>query len=113
VWCTKYRKLILTFKKDITTILQDICQQYRWTIKALVIILDHIHLFITAPPFDAPSKIAKLLKEITVLHFFLFYPSLHKELWKGYLWSPSYYCGTAGTVSSASVKKYIASQKIK
>jgi putative transposase len=72
---------------------------------------DHIHLFIATPPFDAPSKIAKLLKGLSARKIFLLYPSLRKELWEGHLWSPSYYCGTAGTVSSATIKKYITSQR--
>ncbi len=72
--------------------------------------LDHIHLFISTPPFDTPSKIAKLLKGIFAEKFFLLFPSLCRESWEGHLWSPSYYCGTAGPISSATIKKYIASQ---
>jgi len=35
-----------------------------------------------------------------------------KEFWKGKLWSPSYYVGTAGHVSAETIRKYIEEQAI-
>jgi putative transposase len=94
-------------------IFEEICQQYGWTIKALEVMPDHVHLFITTPPFDAPSKMAKLLKGISARKIFQLFPDLREELWEGHLWSPSYYCGTAGTVSAATIQQYIDSQRLK
>jgi putative transposase len=113
VWCTKYRKPVLSHAKNIVEIFEDICQQYSWTIKAIEIMSDHVHLFISTPPFDSPSKIAKLLKGISARKIFKLFPLLRKELWEGHLWSPSYYCGTAGTVSSSTIEHYISSQRLK
>ncbi len=110
VWCTKCRKPVLTHDKDLIRVFKEICQQYCWTIKALEVMPDHVHVFITTPPFDAPSKIAKLLKGISARKYFNLFPSLRKELWEGHLWSPSYYCGT---VSSSTIKHYIDSQPLK
>ena len=113
VWCTKYRKPVLTHDKELIRIFEEICQQYSWTINALEVMPDHVHLFITTPPFDAPSKMAKLLKGISARKFFQLFPDLREELWEGHLWSPSYYCGTAGTVSSSAIQHYIDSQRVK
>ena len=66
--------------------------------------------FITTPPFDAPSKIAKIIKGSSARKIFQIHPDLRKELWGGHLWSPSYYCGTAGMVSAEIIKKYIEAQ---
>ena len=36
---------------------------------------------------------------------------LSKQLWRGVLWSPSYYVGTAGHVSKEVIEKYIQEQE--
>lgn len=111
VWVTKYRKKVLYFDNDLKRIFREICDKYKWVIKALEIMPDHIHIFITTPPFDAPSKIAKILKGISARKLFTNHPELRKQLWQGHLWSASYYCGTAGKVSAETIKKYIKNQK--
>ncbi|MEW6604153.1 MAG: IS200/IS605 family transposase [Thermoproteota archaeon] len=72
---------------------------------------DHIHLFIEANPFDSPMNIVKIFKGITGLRMFKKFPELQKQLWRGVLWSPSYYIGTAGHVSADTIEKYIREQE--
>jgi len=72
---------------------------------------DHIHIFISAPPFEAPTDIVKILKGVTARRLFMEFPDLKKKLWKGSIWSPSYYVGTAGHVSAETIKRYIEEQK--
>jgi len=79
VWCTKYRKTVLIYDKDIIEIFKEICQKYCWTIKAIEVMSDHVHLIISSTPFDAPSKIATLLKGISVRKIFRLFPFLRKE----------------------------------
>jgi putative transposase len=111
VWCTKYRKEVLIHTEDLKNIFQKICQRYKWIIRTIEIKPDHVRLFITTPPFDAPSKIAKILKGVSARKLFQLHPDLKKKLWQGHLWSPSYYCGTAGTVVTETIQQYITSQK--
>ena len=99
--------------EDIKVILTEICEKYAWIIRAIEIMPDHVHLFITTPPFDAPSKIAKIIKGSSAWKIFQLYPDLRKELWGCHLWSPSYYCGIAGMVSAEIIKKYIEAQTTK
>ena len=64
VWCPKYRKKILIGKLA-TCIEQEIrriCEANTWTIGALNVQADHVHLFLSAPPSVAPSQIAHTLK---------------------------------------------------
>ena len=49
----------------------------------------------------------KILKGSTARKLFVKFPELKKQLWGGHLWSPSYYVGTAGNVSSETIQKYI------
>lgn len=73
---------------------------------------DHVHLFISAPPTIAPTKIVKILKSVSAYWIFKAFPNLKKsKFWGSGLWSKGYYVGTAGAVSSEIIQKYIQSQK--
>jgi putative transposase len=115
VWCPKYRKPILTGK--IKTFLEDqlqtIAETKGYKILESKVMPDHIHLFIETNPFDAPVNIVKIFKGVTSLRMFKKFPELQQELWRGVLWSPSYYVGTAGNVSAETIEKYIQGQQTK
>ena len=38
-------------------------------------------------------------------------PSIHRQLWGGALWSPSYFAGSCGGASIAVIRQYIEQQK--
>jgi putative transposase len=113
VWCPKYRKPILKEPK-VKTFLEDqvhtIANTKGYEILELQIMPDYIHLFISAPPFEAPTDIVKVFKGVTALRLFKKYPELREQFWKGKLWSPGYYVGTAGTVSAETIRAYIERQ---
>ena len=113
VWCPKYRKPILVDK------IKDFMEEQIHTISAtkgynvleLKVMPDHIHLFISATPSESPTAIVKILKGVSGLRLFKKYPELKKTLWNGHVWSPSYYVGTAGKVTSETVRRYIEEQE--
>ena len=111
VWVTKYRKPVLTFSDDVKSIINGICAENGWTVKTLEVMPDNVHLFITTPPFIAPSVIAKIVKGTSARKIFIVHPEIAEELWGGHLWSPSYYCGTAGSVTAETVSRYIENQR--
>lgn len=39
------------------------------------------------------------------------YPNIHKKLWGGALWSPSYFSGSCGGAPIAVIRQYIEQQK--
>ena len=109
VWCPKYRKAILT--GDVAAFaeaeIRRLCEANHWTIGALNIEEDHVHLFVSAPPAIAPSLIANTLKGITARQIFKQYPEVKKQLWDGSFWSRSFYAGTVGDMTEQAVKKSI------
>ncbi|MEW5840908.1 IS200/IS605 family transposase [Nitrososphaera sp.] len=113
VWCPKYRKAILTekVKEFLEDQLRTIAETKGYKILELRVMPDHIHLFIEANPFDSPINIVKIFKGITGLRMFKKFPELEKQLWRGVLWSPSYYIGTAGHVSAEVIERYIREQE--
>jgi len=73
---------------------------------------DHIHLFVSAPPYIAPTEIVKTLKSITANKVFRTFKNLKsKKFWGSGLWSKGYYVGTAGTVTAETIQRYIQEQK--
>jgi len=113
VWCTKYRHPVLTGGIDevLKQLLSRIAAERGYTILALEVMPDHVHLFISAPPMVAPAAIAKHLKGASAHYLFQKLPQLTRTHWSGHLWSPSYYVGSAGEVSAETIQRYIAMQK--
>ena len=111
VWCPNYRKAILTgaIASEMKSLIEAICLERQWSILALEVQPDHIHLFVSIPPATSVADAIKILKGITARKLFVKFPELKKQLRGGHLWSPSYYVGTAGNVSSETIQKYIES----
>lgn len=109
VWCLKYRKPILTgaIASEMKSLIEAICLERQWSILALEVQPDHIHLFVSIPPATSVADAIKILKGSTARKLFVKFPELKKQLWGAHLWSPSYYVGTAGNVSSETIQKYI------
>lgn len=109
VWCPKYRKKILVGKLAafVEQELRRICVARQWSVGALNVQSDHVHLFLSAPPSVAPSEIAHQLKGATARKVFQCFPKVRKQLWGGAFWSRSYYVGSVGDMSVETVLKYI------
>ena len=108
VWCPKYSRKLLVGK--LATFLEQeirrICQANTWTVGAVNVREDHVHLFLSAPPSVAPSQIAHTLKGPTARRVFQCFPEVKRHLWGGAFWSRSYYVGSAGDMSVEVVLKY-------
>lgn len=113
VWCPKYRKNVLIQGIDIRlkALLHKVAENIGATIHALEVMPDHVHIFIESDPTWAPCDIANRLKGATARSLRQEYPALKRALRT--LWSRSYYVGTVGHVSDATVRRYIALQKVR
>ena len=117
VWCTKYRKKVLTdgLDTECKEMLQKLAEEYRFQILAMEVMPDHIHLLVDCKPQFFISDIIKIMKGNLARQMFLVHPELKQKLWGGHLWNPSY---CAVTVSARSreqeqVLAYIEGQKEK
>ena len=113
VWSTKYRRKVLTgrVEESLKEFHNSVAEEHGFYLIVQEIMPDHVHLFISAHPKVAPANIVKIMKGATARKLFTAFPELKKKLWKGHLWNPSYYLGTAGDVSKDTIKKYIELQK--
>ena len=116
IFVTKYRHKVIADKVEeyAKSILEELCILYGWELISMEIMPDHIHIFVSAEPKIAPLAIASTLKSILTVDIFKRFPKLKKKyFWGSGLFSRGCYYGSAGTVSVASIKKYIEEQKLK
>lgn len=111
VWCPKYRRPVLegAIEKRLREVLEDVRAEHEWTIHALEVMPDHVHLFIECDPIYSVAEIVNRLKGASSRILRSEFPALRSRL--PTLWSRSYYAGTVGAVSDAVVRRYIESQK--
>jgi putative transposase len=111
VWCPKYRKSVLVgpVETALKQLLEEKAIALDTHIEALEVMPDHVHLFVSAPPTLAPAQLANQFKGYTSRVLRQQFPHLKSRL--PTLWSRSYYVGSAGAVTTETVKRYIEEQK--
>jgi putative transposase len=109
VWIPKYRQRILigAVAEETEKILEAIAEKMEWDLIALEVMPDYIHLFVSVPPKYSPADVVKVFKGWSARHLLRKYPSLAKKRGRGTLWAPSYYVGTAGSISRERIRRYI------
>jgi putative transposase len=84
--------------------LREIADNKNLEIVGMEVMPDHIHLFVSSPPQNSPSLIVNWFKGISSRIY------NHRFSDKRIRWTNAYYVGTAGTVSKATIQKYIGEQ---
>lgn len=114
VFVTKYRKKIFdeNYKQEqMKNILIDYCNNHNICIDDLEIMSDHIHMIISFEPKYSISTIVKMIKGSSARLWFKENPEDKNKLYKGHLWTNSYYIGTIGDVSKEIILNYVKNQK--
>lgn len=111
VWCVKYRRdaLVGDVEKRLRVLLLDVATEIKATIHALEIMPDHVHLFVESDPTRCVAELAARFKGRTSHDLRSEFPALRSRL--PTLWSRSYFAGSCGAVTEASIKRYIENQK--
>jgi putative transposase len=111
VWCPKYRRPVLVgpVEKRLVALLREIAGELEATVHALEVMPDHVHLFLESDPTRSVAELVNRFKGRTSHDLRAEFPSLRSRL--PTLWSRSYYAGSCGAVTEASVRRYIEGQK--
>ena len=112
VWVTKYRYPVLV--GDIGVRARDLIRQYS-SEEGVQIIRgairkDHVHVYVSVPPYISISKIVQYMKGKTSRRIQQEYPELKKRYWGRHLWAIGYFVRTSGSVTDEMIKKYIENQ---
>lgn len=114
VWVPRYRRAILTGSLAIRReeLIREICDQREWRLEALTIQPNHVHLFVSCPPRDAPATVMNVLKSLTARALLAAYRThLRRTHWGGKRWADGYYMGSAGDhVTADLIKRDIQDQ---
>lgn len=116
VFVTKYRKTIFVteqYRDELKQILLRIAHNKHIVVQHLEVMPDHIHMLISFPPDETPSSVVKSLKGTSAREWFKLHPETQQLLWRGHLWSPSFFMSTIGNVSKKIVAQYIEDQMLK
>lgn len=110
VFCPRYRRKVLVgeVEKRFKELLLQICQEIKINIVATEVMPDHVHLFLNTLPAISPSDIMAKVKGVTSRKLRQEFEHLRHL---PSLWTRSFFCSTAGNVSSATIQKYIEEQK--
>lgn len=113
VWCTKYRKKILTgnVEETLKKLLYEIADTNEFTIETMENESDHIHLLISCSPQHYIPNVIKALKGNSARFLFKEHPNLKATLWGGHLWNPSYFVATVSENTREQIQVYIENQK--
>jgi len=114
IWCTKYRRNILSDPKianRLRQIIEDFVETTTNEIIELVINEDHVHLLVECDPQYGIHFLVKRLKGLSSHH-------LRKEFSETRtrvptLWTNSYFCSTTGGATIETIKQYIENQKLR
>ena len=115
VFVTKYRKKIFDNderKQELKDILTKLSQGNNSEIIEMEIIDDYVHMVISIPPKIAVSDVVKSFKGTSAREWFKLYPEDKLKLYKGHLWSPSFFVRTVGSVSKDIVLNYVKNHLI-
>ena len=114
VLVTKYRKLLQgSIADDVKQKILDIANTRGYEIIAMETDKDHIHFLLSYDATDRVCDIVKIVKQETTYYLWQKYNSvLSKQYWKKKIfWSDGYFACSIGEVSSATIQKYIESQR--
>lgn len=111
VFCPRYRRKIFDtpgVEEYFKQLVQEICEDDEFEILALECHRDHVHLFVSVLPDASPAWVMKEIKGRTARKVREQFP---KFMAMPTLWTRSYFVSTAGNVSSATIKRYVDTQK--
>lgn len=111
VWCPKFRRPVLegAVGERLAELIPQVVTQNGGEVLELVVQPDHVHLFASFPPTIAVNQIMHRIKGATSYQLRHEFPPLKSRLPS--LWTRSYYAGSAGHVSAATIRRYIEEQK--
>jgi REP-associated tyrosine transposase len=94
--------LVEPVRPRLEQIVRAVATEHDWTVLAVAMQPDHVHLVIRAHPYTLPSDIPRLIKGRSSRLVREEFPQLLKL---PSLWTRSYFLSTAGTVSQETIRQ--------
>lgn len=88
-------------------LIEECCHRHGRSLIAVETGLDHVPVFVSAPPRWSPAQIATVLKGSASRNLRERFPDLKRACGREQLWTQAYYVGTAGRVSAEMIRHYV------
>ena len=114
VWITKYRKPVLfgNVATRLRDLVREICKSLDVEILKGHVSKDHVHLFVSMPPYLSVSELVKRVKGKTSWKLMSENRKLSKQFWGRHLWARGYFAASSGNVTDEVIMQYIAIQDV-
>ena len=114
VWITKYRKPILfgNVATRLRDLVREICKSLDVEILKGHVSKDHVHLFVSIPPYLSVSDLVKRVKGKTSWKLMSENRKLSRQFWGRHLWARGYFAASSGNVTDEVIMEYIAIQDV-
>lgn len=108
----KYRRKVITHQigKLLEETFKQLQDAHQIQLQEIGYEQDHVHYLFTAAPTTNLSKFINAYKSSTSRKIRERYPNVKEKLWKGQLWSNSYFLTTTGGTPLEIIQQYIANQ---
>jgi len=113
VWITKYRYKVLVgdIGHRAKELIQEICRDNGAEIIRGKVVSDHVHIYVSVPPYQSVSKLVQYLKGKTSRKIQQEFPEIRKRYWGKHLWAVGYFVRTTGNVTDEMVKAYVEEEE--
>jgi len=112
VWITKYRYHVMV--GDIAVkcrdYIREICKARDVEILSGKVGKDHVHMYISMPPFLSVSKVVQYIKGKSSRKLLSEYKDLQRRYWGQHLWARGYFVTSVGEINDEVIRKYIEGQ---
>ena len=109
---TQYRRAVLSgaVGARVRELVREICRARDIEIVKGHVGKDHVHLFVSVPPYLSVSKVMQYLKGKTSHKLLMEFAHLRRQFWGRYLWARGYFAASSGNVTDEVILQYIATQ---
>jgi putative transposase len=115
VWITKYLRAVLggAVGTRVRELVREICRANDIEIVKGHVGKDHVHLFVSVPPYPSVSKVMQYLKGKTSHKLLMEFAHLRRHFWGRHLWARGYFAASSGNIGNITdevILQYIATQ---
>ena len=109
IWITKYRYPVMVgdIALKIRELVRRFCEENHVEIIRGTVARDHVHIYVSVPPYISISKLVQTLKGKSSRMIQQLFPELRKRYWGQHFWAIGYFVKTTGSVTDEMIKQYL------
>jgi putative transposase len=73
---------------------------------------DHVHIFVSVPPYLSVSELVQSLKGKTSRKMLTEFKELSQKFWGRHMWAAGYFAASSGNVTDEVIMQYLESQDV-